>query len=90
MGARFLEMVLTSFSAVEVEINEGQLDSDDVENGFVFERHGKNKNRSFGFVRNLLATGAIASTVAHDAHNLVVIGKRREDMDLARKRGNKI
>ena len=53
----------------------------------VFERHGdagrKNKGE-VGFVKGLgIKHGAIASTVAHDAHNLVVAGFNDADMFLA-------
>lgn len=49
----------------------------------VFERHGRNHRRAYGLVQGLgLRDGAIASTQAHDSHNLVVIG--REPADMAR------
>ncbi|HEY7088092.1 MAG TPA: adenine deaminase C-terminal domain-containing protein [Tepidisphaeraceae bacterium] len=39
------------------------------------ERHGKNGNVGLGFIKGFgLNRGAIAGTVAHDHHNLVVIG----------------
>jgi len=41
----------------------------------VIERHGKGAGIGTGFVHGFgLDRGAIASTVAHDAHNLVVVG----------------
>lgn len=41
----------------------------------VIERHGKNGNIAVALVRGFnLKRGALASTVAHDSHNLVVIG----------------
>jgi adenine deaminase len=41
----------------------------------VIERHGRSGNVGLGFVTGLgLARGAIAGTVAHDHHNLIVIG----------------
>lgn len=41
----------------------------------VIERHGKDAGIGTGFVYGFgLERGAIASTVAHDAHNLVVVG----------------
>ena len=50
----------------------------------VFERHGITGNRSLGFVKGLgLMEGAVASTVAHDSHNLVVAGTNDDDMLLA-------
>jgi adenine deaminase len=41
----------------------------------VVERHGRSGNVGLGFVHGVgIARGAIAGTVAHDHHNLVVIG----------------
>lgn len=50
----------------------------------VLERHHGTGNVGVGFVEGLgLQRGAIASTVAHDSHNLVVAGMSDEAMDLA-------
>lgn len=50
----------------------------------VLERHHGTGHVGVGFVEGLgLKKGAIASTVAHDSHNLVVIGIRDEEMDIA-------
>ena len=50
----------------------------------VIERHGKNGNIGRSFVKGFgLKTGAIASSVSHDSHNIVVIGANDEDMALA-------
>ncbi|MBI4804695.1 MAG: adenine deaminase [Desulfovibrio sp.] len=50
----------------------------------VVERHGKNGNIGLGFMHGLgLARGALAGTVAHDSHNLIVAGVSDEDMALA-------
>jgi adenine deaminase len=47
----------------------------------VIERHGRDGGIGRGFVHGLgLRRGAIASTVAHDAHNCVVAGADRESM----------
>jgi len=41
----------------------------------VFERHRRSGNVGLGFIKGLgLKTGAVASTVGHDSHNLVVAG----------------
>jgi adenine deaminase len=49
----------------------------------VVERHRATGNVGVGFVRGFkLKTGALASTVAHDAHNLVAVGV--DDSDLLR------
>lgn len=50
----------------------------------VIHRHGKNENRGLGFVHGFgLKKGALATTVAHDSHNICVIGTSDEDMALA-------
>lgn len=50
----------------------------------VFERHGKNGNIGFGLVTgDCIKNGAIATTSAHDHHNLMVIGKNIKDMTKA-------
>jgi len=50
----------------------------------VVERHGRNGNVAYGLLRNFgLAAGAVASTVGHDAHNLIVAGTNEPDMQLA-------
>ena len=50
----------------------------------VIERHGRNGNRSLVPVMGIgLQRGAVASTVAHDSHNLIVAGHNAEDMALA-------
>ncbi|TCO75254.1 adenine deaminase [Marinisporobacter balticus] len=50
----------------------------------VIERHNKTGNIGLALVEDFkLKNGAIASTVAHDSHNLVVIGDSDEDMLLA-------
>ncbi len=50
----------------------------------VIERHNKTENIGLGVVNGLLIqNGAIASTVAHDSHNLVVAGTNDEDILVA-------
>ncbi|MGR3619889.1 MAG: adenine deaminase [Roseovarius sp.] len=50
----------------------------------VVERHGKNGNIATGFVRGFgLRTGAIASTVCHDHHNIACVGMDYGDMAVA-------
>ena len=49
----------------------------------VIERHGKNGNISNSFVKGFgLKSGAIASTVCHDHHNIISVGVNYEDMQL--------
>ena len=50
----------------------------------VIERHGKNGNISNSFVKGFgLKSGAIASTVCHDHHNIISVGVNYGDMRLA-------
>ncbi len=50
----------------------------------VIERHHKTGNIGKGFIKGFqLKSGAIASTVAHDSHNLIVIGTNDTDMYIA-------
>jgi len=53
----------------------------------IVERHGKNGNIATGFVRGFgLTSGAIASTVCHDHHNIAVVGVNDDDIALAANR----
>lgn len=50
----------------------------------VIERHNNTKNIGLGVVKGLkLNSGAIATTIAHDSHNLIVCGTNDDDMILA-------
>ena len=50
----------------------------------VIERHGKNGNIANSFVKGFgLKSGAIASTVCHDHHNIISVGVNYGDMRLA-------
>ena len=50
----------------------------------VIERHGRNGNIANGFVQGFqMKTGAIASTVCHDHHNIACVGMNYTDMHLA-------
>jgi adenine deaminase len=50
----------------------------------VLERHGKNGNVGRAFVKGFGAMhGALASSIGHDCHNVIVIGDADADMALA-------
>ena len=50
----------------------------------VIERHTGSGNMGKGFVRGFgLKRGAIASSVAHDSHNIIVVGTNDDDMKAA-------
>ncbi|WP_208559387.1 adenine deaminase C-terminal domain-containing protein [Marinilactibacillus kalidii] len=66
-----------------IPIREGQLDwaSCGLALIVVMERYGKGGHMSFGLVENaLVGKGAIATTWAHDHHNLMVMGTTVEDI----------
>ncbi|MCX9026392.1 MAG: adenine deaminase [Candidatus Methanoperedens sp.] len=47
----------------------------------VIERHGKSGNIGRGFVRGFgLKEGAIGQSIAHDSHNVIIVGTNFEDM----------
>ncbi len=53
----------------------------------VVERHRASGRMGVGFVRGFgIAEGALGSTVAHDAHNLMLVGTSDEDMAVAAER----
>ncbi len=72
---------------ITLKVKDGLIESDteqDVLKTFVFERHNNTGKHGIGFVKGFnIKCGAMASTVAHDAHNLLVIGTNDEDMALA-------
>ncbi|MEM0117440.1 MAG: adenine deaminase [Conexivisphaerales archaeon] len=78
--SNFLDIALTKLNRARLRVKHGQPELGEVALVFVFERHGKSSSRSFGFARNLIRRGAIASTIAHDAHNLIVVGTDIQDM----------
>ena len=54
----------------------------------VIERHNNTGHIGLGFIQGIgLKEGAIASSVSHDSHNLIIIGTNESDMTLA---GNRI
>ncbi len=71
----------------ELTPEDGLLKADpkrDILKVFVFERHNFTGKFGYGFVKGFnIKDGALAQTVAHDAHNLLVIGTNDDDMALA-------
>ncbi|BCZ46492.1 adenine deaminase [Clostridium gelidum] len=50
----------------------------------VIERHKNTEKHSVGFIEGLgLRGAAIAQTIAHDSHNIIVIGDNDKDMEIA-------
>lgn len=51
---------------------------------YVMERHGKNGNIGYALIEGFgLKSGAIASSVAHDSHNLIILGANDEEAAFA-------
>jgi len=79
----------TDHLEVETRSKDGQVYSnvdEDLLKIAVFERHRGTGNKAVGFVKGFgIEEGAVASTVAHDSHNLVVAGASDEDMITALK-----
>ena len=77
--------LLTAVEAAEPLVKDGAIVADparDLVKIAVLERHHASGRIGLGFATNVgLKRGAFASTVAHDAHNVVVIGV--EDADMA-------
>jgi len=80
-------LIITSHESATLEVGDRGLLPDlnaDVIKVTVIERHGKNGNIGRGFVTGFgLKTGAIASSVGHDSHNLTVVGASDADMAVA-------
>jgi len=76
--------IITREALETLLLRDGQIVSDverDILKLVVVERHQATGNVGLGFVRGFgLKRGALASTVAHDAHNLVVVGVNDEDI----------
>ena len=79
--------VVTKHFRLQVAVKNGEVISD-IENDIlklaVFERHHGTGNVGLGLVKGLgLKSGAIASSIAHDSHNIIVAGTNDTDMILA-------
>ena len=74
-------------SLVTLTARDGRVEADveqDVLKMAVLERHHATGHKALGFVQGFgIRHGAMASTVAHDAHNLMVVGSNDADMALA-------
>lgn len=88
---RAIEVIPARVGSIErfitLKAQNGYLESDPAQDTLktvVFERHHETGTKGVGFVKGFgIECGAMASTVAHDAHNLLVIGTNDEDMALA-------
>ena len=93
------KQLITNISEELPLINNGYAESDtqsDILKIAVIERHKATGNIGLGFVKGFgLKSGAIASTVAHDSHNMIVVGTNDADMyyaavELVKSQGGKI
>ncbi|MEG2439935.1 MAG: adenine deaminase [Acetivibrio sp.] len=77
----------TKEKIVELKVQNSEFCVDveqDILKAAVFERHHNTGKIGLGFVKGFgIHTGAVASTVAHDAHNLIVLGTNDRDMSIA-------
>jgi adenine deaminase len=84
------EQLITNALVLDPTVSEGVAIADpsrDLAKIAVVERHHGTGRVGLGFVQGFgLARGAFATTVAHDAHNIVVVGASDEDMALAIRR----
>ncbi len=93
------QQLITKLTVEPAKIENGLAVSDtekDILKIAVIERHKATGNIGLGFVKGFgLKSGAIASTVAHDSHNMIVIGTNDDDMyyaavELVKSQGGKI
>jgi adenine deaminase len=80
-----IEDELVTTCSIENVIKDGEFavasPADDILKLAVIERHRATGNIGFGFVKGFgLKRGALATTIAHDSHNIIVIGTNDEDM----------
>ena len=72
---------------IDLNVRNGWVEADpvnDIMKVTVFERHHETGTRGYGFLKGLgFRKGAVAQTVAHDAHNMIVAGMNDEDMACA-------
>jgi adenine deaminase len=76
--------IVTRAAIVDPRVEDDFVEADvarDILKLAVIERHKATGNIGLGFVRGFgLQRGALASTVAHDAHNIIVVGTNDVDM----------
>ncbi len=69
---------------IDWSVNNGVDVGKDILKLAVIERHKNTGHIGLGFIRGIgLKKGAIASSVSHDSHNIIVIGTNEADMALA-------
>ncbi|WFA08304.1 adenine deaminase [Tissierella sp. Yu-01] len=80
------DSLVTDISNRQINVNNGcfEYSNDDILKLVVVERHKMTGNVGLGLIENMnLKNGAIGSTIAHDSHNIIVVGDNDEDILLA-------
>jgi adenine deaminase len=81
------DQIVTRACVAEVKAKDGLVVADparDILKIAVIERHSNTRNVGLGLVSGVgLKSGALASSIAHDSHNLVVVGASDAEMLLA-------
>lgn len=79
--------IINNHEICELSVENGEIlmdQSRDILKLSVVERYGKNGNIGIGFVRGFsLQKGALAYSMSHDHHNIVVVGTNETDMAAA-------
>lgn len=80
------DSIITKKVIRKVDVKDGQFQSNqkvDILKLAVIERHKQTGNVGLGLVEGYgLKNGAVGLTIAHDSHNMIVIGDNDEDMQL--------
>lgn len=80
------DSIVTDISQRKIKIDDGYFSysNDDILKLVMVERHNNTGNIGLGLIENMkLKNGAIGSTIAHDSHNLIVVGDNDDDILLA-------
>ncbi len=78
------ERIFSTIPEMDYKKMSKELGQEDIIKLAVIERHGKSGNIGLGLLKGYgLFEGAVASSVAHDSHNLIVAGCDEEDMAVA-------
>jgi adenine deaminase len=80
----FPDQIINTKIEVNLPIQNGEVQNDpkrDILKLAVVERYGKNGNIGVSFVKGFgLKNAALASSVAHDHHNIIIVGSNDKDM----------
>ncbi|RMF29769.1 MAG: adenine deaminase, partial [Candidatus Nitrosothermus koennekii] len=80
----FINVIEVTDSLITNHLIQEINDMQGLEKVVVIERHKASGNMAVGFVKGFgLESGAIASSISHDSHNIIGVGVRDEDLVLA-------